>query len=936
MNIYSTLSILAFVLYLIIGTYPLRKERGNLQWSFFLISIAMALWAVSPAVMDALTEPGHAIMIYTLSGIGLCLLPALFLNFALVLSAGDRRMDKAGSLIIIPPIIILFIIISSSMITPAVSMVNGVWQIEIIRNRPLELLLQIYIFGYFGSGITLIWNHARTAPLYHERKISTIIFMTSSLSLIGGWILSSFLPSLDMQTVNLAGQLIGLAGISGMVTLTPPVISPSLAGESIIDKVTDLVILLDPEGRVTRINYRAEAELGIHAGEDWRRFTAEDHQEILEVELEYVKDASRHVKGDYHHEPVLIDYVTPGGERIPVKLFISLIKEGPDPVGYSLVAQDQRYTRRLMNRIEKTERSEEVARRRLDEFRVLNEILKDINHSRTPEDLFRTIMKLAGEYLGLPGGWVYIHDGNEPIISGEGSLPLDPSEVLKELGDQSVALVDGFTVAALRHGDETLGFMLFPGQKTNEYDIRLLEAMGTEASSTLKRLFYQEKLVSSLEEKELLLREIHHRVKNNLQVVSSLLNLQSSYIDNPKVVEALKDSQGRVMSMSMIHEKLYRSGNLSDIDVGGYIQGLVRSIMLSYQKPGQRIRLNFDIDDVKLNLDTIMPLGLMVNELVTNAFKYAFPDGGDGEVTVRLKERDGRFILTVADDGVGLPEDFSMDSLTSLGMLLDLGFFLSHLPLIVLAVLGVLLIKLALNSFVGFILGYSARIVVLISLVLAQIGEFSFILSESGLKYGLMDTLTFQAFLSVSLITMALTPFLISLSPRISERVVRSRVHPVIKNGRRYEKLRLKLEDHLIIVGMGITGRRLADLCQEHGIPYIGLDVNPEAVRKARDEGLNVYYGDGTHMSVLRHFNVPEAAVMVVAIADYPSTVHAIHEARALNESMKIIARIRGFENTENLYTAGADFVVSEKREATRRISDEIFSCYGEVCELEE
>ncbi|MDI6701671.1 cation:proton antiporter [Methanothermobacter wolfeii] len=272
----------------------------------------------------------------------------------------------------------------------------------------------------------------------------------------------------------------------------------------------------------------------------------------------------------------------------------------------------------------------------------------------------------------------------------------------------------------------------------------------------------------------------------------------------------------------------------------------------------------------------------------------------------------------------------------SLGMLLDLGFFLSHLPLIVLAVLGVLLIKLALNSFVGFILGYSARIVVLISLVLAQIGEFSFILSESGLKYGLMDTLTFQAFLSVSLITMALTPFLISLSPRISERVVRSRVHPVIKNGRRYEKPRLKLEDHLIIVGMGITGRRLADLCQEHGIPYMGLDVNPEAVRKARDEGLNVYYGDGTHMNVLRHFNVPEAAVMVVAIADYPSTVHAIHEARALNESMKIIARIRGFENTENLYTAGADVVVSEKREATRRISDEIFSCYGEVCELEE
>ncbi|MCQ8905438.1 MAG: cation:proton antiporter [Methanothermobacter sp.] len=272
----------------------------------------------------------------------------------------------------------------------------------------------------------------------------------------------------------------------------------------------------------------------------------------------------------------------------------------------------------------------------------------------------------------------------------------------------------------------------------------------------------------------------------------------------------------------------------------------------------------------------------------------------------------------------------------SLGMLLDLRFFLGHIYIIVLAVIGVLLIKVALNSLVGFILGYSARVVVLLGLVLAQIGEFSFILSETGLRYGLMDRLTFQAFLSVSLITMAITPFLISLSPRISERIVHAELHPRIKNGRAYRRPSVDLRDHLIIIGMGITGRRLAYTCEEHGIPYIGLDVNPEAVRRARDEGLNVYYGDGTHLAVLRHFNVPEAAVMVVAIADYRSTVHAIHEARALNEGMKIIARIRGFENTERLYTAGADVVVSEKREATRRISGEIFSCYSGVCELEE
>jgi len=272
----------------------------------------------------------------------------------------------------------------------------------------------------------------------------------------------------------------------------------------------------------------------------------------------------------------------------------------------------------------------------------------------------------------------------------------------------------------------------------------------------------------------------------------------------------------------------------------------------------------------------------------------------------------------------------------SLGMLLDVGFFLGHLPLILIALIGVIMIKMALTSFVGFIMGYSARVVVLTGVILAQIGEFSFILSESGLRYGLVDHFTFQAFLSVSLITMALTPFLISLSPRISERIIQADIHPMIKNGRGYRKPGLKLEGHLIIVGMGITGRRLAETCEDHGIPYIGLDVNPETVKRTRDEGLNVYYGDGTHMSVLRHFNVPDAAVMVVAIADYRSTVHAIHEARALNDRMKIIARIRGFENTEKLYTAGADVVVSEKREATERISGEIFSCYSGMCELEE
>lgn len=166
-------------------------------------------------------------------------------------------------------------------------------------------------------------------------------------------------------------------------------------------------------------------------------------------------------------------------------------------------------------------------------------------------------------------------------------------------------------------------------------------------------------ITRSLEEKEVLLKEIHHRVKNNLQVISSILSLQSKSEDDPNVISALKLGQNRVRSMALIHQNLYEENNLTGIEVKQYFDKLTRSLFHSYNISPHRIRLETDIQDLHLDVETVIPLGLIVNELITNSLKYAFPGDLEGTIKVKLQESNGTLHLDVTDDGIGweqLPE----------------------------------------------------------------------------------------------------------------------------------------------------------------------------------------------------------------------------------------------------------------------------------------
>ncbi len=176
-----------------------------------------------------------------------------------------------------------------------------------------------------------------------------------------------------------------------------------------------------------------------------------------------------------------------------------------------------------------------------------------------------------------------------------------------------------------------------------------------------------------LEDKERLLREIHHRVKNNLQIVMSLLNSQSVYLENDTALTAIRDSQQRIHSISLIHQKLYQSENVAMIDISDYIRELVEYLQGSYDT-GQNILFDLQTEHIELDVTQAVPVGLILNEAISNAVKYAFPGGKTGTVTISLQQiDDAHFVLKVADNGTGLPEDFDPNKVNSLGMSLMRG-----------------------------------------------------------------------------------------------------------------------------------------------------------------------------------------------------------------------------------------------------------------------
>jgi CPA2 family monovalent cation:H+ antiporter-2 len=262
----------------------------------------------------------------------------------------------------------------------------------------------------------------------------------------------------------------------------------------------------------------------------------------------------------------------------------------------------------------------------------------------------------------------------------------------------------------------------------------------------------------------------------------------------------------------------------------------------------------------------------------------------------------------------------------SIGMLLDVRFILEHPGIIGLLTIAIVLLKFAIVLFIAILIGVSLRSALLTGLALVQVGEFSFVLSKFGMEHNFLAGQRYQYFLDVAVITMAMTPFLISLSPKLAKIILRLPFPDRVKSGLaplKNEAARdaaKSLANHIIIIGYGLNGRNLTKAAISANIPYIIIETNPETVRREKKEGKNILYGDATHVPVLEHAAIKSARVAVIAISDYVATRQIVRQIKELNPYIHLIVRTRFVTEIDTLRELGADEVIPEEYETAVEI----------------
>lgn len=264
----------------------------------------------------------------------------------------------------------------------------------------------------------------------------------------------------------------------------------------------------------------------------------------------------------------------------------------------------------------------------------------------------------------------------------------------------------------------------------------------------------------------------------------------------------------------------------------------------------------------------------------------------------------------------------------SIGMLLDAGFLLQEPVFILLITLAVIVIKLVAASIAAVTLRMSLPVAIRTGLGLAQVGEFSFVLSKTGLAYGLLDPFTYQVFLSVSVLSMVATPFLIAFAPKISDYISSILSDKDLKTGIAEGFGREELHDHLVIIGFGITGRNLARVAKVIGIRYVIIELNADTVREELRNNENIMYGDATHDLVLQYVSIEHARVAVVAISDAVATRRIIERITHVAPNVHIIARTRFTKEVQTLYGLGAHEVIPEEFETAVEIFTRVMNKY--------
>jgi len=456
----------------------------------------------------------------------------------------------------------------------------------------------------------------------------------------------------------------------------------------ITDALPVVVYEADETGRVTFANATAFDMFG---------YTKEELEAGMSI-FQLITDADKERARTVFHRRTSFDDVglmeytglRKDGRTFPVSALGAPIRRDGAAVGVRGAAVD----------ITERKRAEERVKERTHTIETLNRIITEGNRATQVQSFAKTVADLTLELLHFDVGTIHLHDYDArranlcyatgiPDIALEAirNIPLDDMAYGRVLVEGKPLFVGGHEALRVPHAaelgvkslavvplyryDKRIGALTvgsFARHTFSQAEKELLNAISNEVGVVIAKLQADELIRITLKEKETLLKEIHHRVKNNMQVISSLISLQAQQATELETVEMLKESQSRIRSMALIHEKLYRSGSLAEIDFGDYVDSIIDELLRMFNVAPGAITITTDVENVLFGVDTAIPCALIINELVSNSLKHAFPDGATGEVTITLHQINGTYELTVADNGEGLPPNFDFRATDSLGM----------------------------------------------------------------------------------------------------------------------------------------------------------------------------------------------------------------------------------------------------------------------------
>ena len=637
-TIYSLILIISsFIsLFLAWSAWKRRGVSGALYLS--LLFLLVAEWSLTSALEIASADLALKLFWAKLSYIGISTVAPLWFLFALDYTQNQEviKRPRVIFLFLIPAAIIYLAFTNEwyGIIWPyIIPIITSQGLMIIYGHGPAAITSSIYSYILMLAGLVLVGqNLFRTSRIYQRQAM--MIFLAALIPLLSNSIyaggLSPFFFDPTPLALTLSGVLV-LWSIFGykLLDVMPP------AYKRLFDSMKNGVMVLDPLERIMDYNPAAEELLGLNNISIGKN---------ANQELNMWSDISPMGKTDGKKDLKLVHSDTKW-----IEVQFTPIYQRRLFFGWIYIFED----------ISDRKKAEELIIKSEKKYRELADLL--------PQTVFETDVNADLTFMNIYAFEMFgysqedIENGLnilELIVEEERSLSRD------KIKDVLSGQVSGDEYTAQRSDKSIFPIILYSNPIIHNKILEGFRGIIIDISD-LKNA--EDKIVASLKEKEVLIQEINHRVKNNMQIISSLLSLQANHTSSDEAAEILKESRGRVKSMAMIHEKLYHSSNLSQLNMAEYLNNLVSDILRSYSNVSSNVTSNVYIDDIYLNINTALPMGLMVNELVSNSIKHAFPEG-EGNINIKLEYDGEKYILTVSDNGIGLPGDVDPFESSSLGL----------------------------------------------------------------------------------------------------------------------------------------------------------------------------------------------------------------------------------------------------------------------------